>query len=311
MRRPVRCAVFAVCAIAGLGLESRARSQDQAPVFRVGTSAVSVDVSVRDRSRKPVTGLTAADFTVLDNGVAQKIANVSFGVKPIDVTIGLDVSQSVTGLVLERLRRAVAQLMGDLRRDDRLKLVMFQTQIHRAMDFTADARAVDRAMRAVPAGGGTALFDTLSVAMVGASDPDRRQLVVFFTDGIDSGSASSPAVLEVIAQRSRATLVFVVATGLGTIPSGSGVRIVSLGSLLRPIDPLLTRLATDTGGSVLSIQRDVDLGSTFRRVLEDFRSTYVLYYSPAGVAAPGFHTISVQVARPGTTVLARRGYFGG
>ena len=95
----------------------------QVPTFRSTTSAVSVDVSVRDRGRKPLTGLTAADFTVLDNGVKQTVTEVSYGVRPIDITVGLDVSGSVTGAVLDRLRRALVQLMGDLTKNDRLKLI--------------------------------------------------------------------------------------------------------------------------------------------------------------------------------------------
>jgi VWFA-related protein len=50
------------------------RAQQQAPpVFRTGTSVVPVDVRVLDRNGRPVRGLTAADFTILENGVAQKI----------------------------------------------------------------------------------------------------------------------------------------------------------------------------------------------------------------------------------------------
>jgi VWFA-related protein len=38
------------------------------PTFRAGTDVVQVDVSVLDKNRKPVLGLTAADFTVLEDG---------------------------------------------------------------------------------------------------------------------------------------------------------------------------------------------------------------------------------------------------
>jgi hypothetical protein len=44
-------------------------------------------------------------------------------------------------------------------------------------------------------------------------------------------------------------------------------------------------------------------------VLERFRSTYVLHYSPRGVDRTGFHVLQVRVNRDNTTVTARRGYF--
>jgi hypothetical protein len=112
------------------------------PMFRAQGSAVSVDVAVRDRTRKAIADLTAADFVVEDNGVRQSIDTVSYAKRPIDVTVGLDVSGSVTGLVLDRLRAAVAELARGLRDVDRVKLVLFNTQVQRAIDFSSDVDAV-------------------------------------------------------------------------------------------------------------------------------------------------------------------------
>ena len=49
----------------------------------------------------------------------------------------------------------------------------------------------------------------------------------------------------------------------------------------------------------------IDLGAAFRRVLGDFRATYVLYYMPRGVETGGHHTLEVKTAREGTQVQAR------
>jgi VWFA-related protein len=285
----------------------------QLPTFRSTTSAVSVDVSVREGGRKPVTGLAAADFIVLDNGVRQTVTEVSYGVRPIDITIGLDVSGSVTGQVFELLRRAVVQVMGDLTKADRLKLVLFNTQVQRTVDFTADVKAVERAMRGVPAGGGTALYDAISVALVGAAEPERRQLVVFFTDGADSGSTTTQSVLSALTDRARASLAFVMSgrSPLDMIRVTGGIIYRPTQASGGPVDPYLTKLATNSGGSVVPIQANIDVGPTFRKILSDFRAAYVVFFSPTGVERTGFHTIEVQVARPNTTVQARRGYFGG
>ena len=40
----------------------------QPPTFRTGVDAVQLDVSVLDKDRRPVRRLTAADFTVLEDG---------------------------------------------------------------------------------------------------------------------------------------------------------------------------------------------------------------------------------------------------
>jgi len=288
----------------------------QQPTFRSGATAVAVDVTVRDRSRRSITGLAATDFQVFDNGVRQEVAEVSYGKLPIDVTVALDVSYSVTGALLERLRRGVVQLMGDLGREDRLKLMLFNMRVTRTTDFTRDVRSVERAIREATAGGGTALLDAVSVALVSSATPDRRQLVVFFTDGGDSSSITTPAMLTAVAQRTRATLTFVMPGSfpiLRTAVGSSGdVRVVSAGvtpAPPRPLDALFRTLAAETGGSILSVGASTDLTATFRRALEEFRSTYVLYYNARGVDRGGYHAIEVRVPREGVVVQARRGYF--
>ncbi len=59
-------ALAVVCA-AGLGLEA------QQPTFRGSTLVVPLDVRVTDRNGRPITDLTAADFTVIEDKIPQRI----------------------------------------------------------------------------------------------------------------------------------------------------------------------------------------------------------------------------------------------
>ena len=45
----------------------------QTPTFRSSVDLVRLDVSVFDNQRRPVQGLAANDFTILENGVPQEI----------------------------------------------------------------------------------------------------------------------------------------------------------------------------------------------------------------------------------------------
>jgi len=322
-RRP-RWLVAAVIVAAGVS----ARMQEP-QVFRSGTNAVAVDVTVRDRGRRTVMGLTAADFTVTDNGVPQEIASVSFGQLPIDVTVALDVSYSVTGLMLERLRAGVVQLMSDLTQQDRLKLMLFNSRVTRTVDFTTDAAAVEAAIRTAVAGGGTSLLDTISVSLLTPAPPDRRQLLVVFCDGSDSTSTTTPGMLTSIALRSHTTIAVVMpgtATMVNAQPSArlSNSSVLTAGTTLnpvgaapymsfvgppRPLESLFSTLAAATGGAVVPAPANANLSAVFRSILRDFRSAYVLHYSVRGVDPSGYHTLEVKVNRKDVEVIARRGYW--
>ena len=279
---------------------SAAPAQDQTPTFRAAADAVQVEVSVRDGRGRPIAGLAPADFRVTDNGVQQRVTDASYGQLPIDITVLLDVSRSVTGPVLDQLRRATMQLMRDLGDDDRLRLVTFNMRVSRVLNFTTDTAAVERAIQAASAAGGSSIRDAVSLALVSASAPDRRQLLVLFTDGADSSSVTSRAALVEVAQRTNAAVTSVVSPRLRSAGASPPER-----RNLRALEAL----ADETGGTVLAAAGN--LTPAFRQALEEFRSSYVLYYTPAGVERTGFHRLDVSVPRGGDYVVrARRSYFG-
>lgn len=76
-----RAAVAALAGALAVSAAAPAATERQQPVFRAGIDVVQVDVSVLDRNRRPIRGLTANDFTVLEDGVPQPI--VAFA--PVDV----------------------------------------------------------------------------------------------------------------------------------------------------------------------------------------------------------------------------------
>ena len=66
-----RIALIGLHVLSSVGL--LAQGQRDVAQFRAGVELVQLDVTVLDDKRQPVRGLTAADFTVLDNGVATPI----------------------------------------------------------------------------------------------------------------------------------------------------------------------------------------------------------------------------------------------
>ena len=299
-------AVAASLVAAPLGArQTAAPPQDPAPVFRAGADVVTVEASVR-RERRAVVGLTAADFELLDNGVAQEISDVTYEKLPIDVTVVLDISSSVTGPVLDELRRSLKQLRTDLGARDKLRVVTFDMRVRRLVDFADPPSATDSALASVVASGSSAVFDSLAVALTAPVPVGRRQLIMLFSDGQDSSSISDAETLLDVARRSAPTVAMVLASTSTKRPASLQRSATKLGTAT--IADLADQIASDTGGYVVAISPGDNLTSTFRRVLEQFRTTYVLYFTPKGVDRQGTHTLEVRVKRAKVDVHARRGY---
>ncbi len=88
MRRASPFIVLAIMSAAAVVAGQGQQNQAAPPVFRAGANVVRVDVSVLDKERHPVRGLTAADFVVRENNLPQEI--VSFG--EVDVPDPVDPS---------------------------------------------------------------------------------------------------------------------------------------------------------------------------------------------------------------------------
>jgi VWFA-related protein len=278
--------VWAIAGLVAIGLQVRA----QQPVFRSAADAVTVNVAVR-RGGRPVTNLAASDFTIRDNGVAQPIVTLSYDTLPVDVTVLLDVSGSVTGAVLDQLRRGVLDLARTLRPVDRLQVWTFDVQVRPLTMFGEPMAAIDRKFAEITGGGASAVRDALAVALASGAAPDRRQFVALFSDGQDTSSVTSARELLEVARR--------------TVPA---VSIVLATPARGPADPTYDELVAQTGGTLVSLRPTDTVGGLLRRALDQYRASYVLTFVPAGVAPSGTHVLDVRVSRPDVEVRARKTY---
>ena len=178
-----------------------------AQTFRSGVDGVVIPVSVRS-GNKAVPGLTAADFELRDNGVVQSLQDVSAEKMPIDVTLLLDLSSSVDGPMLQRLKNAVADTAALLRPDDRIRLVAISQVLREVFPFRDKAGVI--ALDTLAAEGATSLYDGLAATMMRPTDIGRRQLIVAFTDGRDSTSILDESSAKAIAELTDAVVDVVV-----------------------------------------------------------------------------------------------------
>ncbi len=225
----------------------------------------------------PVAGLQAADFRVLDNGVAQRVRVVPLSALPVDVTLVLDTSASLDAAAFAQLKADVQEIANALTPADRIRFLTFATHVSDAFGLRpGDSELpVDR----LTTGGATSFYDALATAFLVQPGADRPELIFALSDGGDNTSFIAPATLLALASRTGAALY------VGLLPPPATRPFTPIGrdsvgsvfvhrSSLTPFDArpdvgLLRDVTAQTGGDLVRDVTGDRLPVIFKRVLED------------------------------------------
>jgi predicted metal-dependent peptidase len=158
---------------------------------------------VTDRNR-PVTRLTAADFDLLDNGVAQVFTAAPVESLPVDVTLVLDASRSVKGPALEQFKADVQDIAESMQTNDRVRLITFATSVTDVFGLQPGGARLP--VERIEAGGATSFYNALAAALMAFPQADRPQFVFGFTDGLDNMSFLDARQVATLAGHSGASL---------------------------------------------------------------------------------------------------------
>jgi Ca-activated chloride channel family protein len=281
---------------------------EQQPVFRAETDLVKVGVTVRDRSGAPITDLSQANFTVVEDGRAQTVTYFARGDQEngaVETHIGLllDTSSSM-GADIDLARKAAVRFLNTLRDAVDMTLVDFDAEVRVARYSQQDFPRMVERIRSRKLGGDTAFYDALGVYLDGAANAVGRTVLVLFTD---AGDTRSSIPFKDIMDLLRATDVTVYAVGfLDNQPTS-----VRTAQRLR-----LTQMAEETGGEAIFPQSMKEIELAYDRVVAGIRAQYTLGYISTNPARDGrWRRVEVKVTRAGAArgrdvrVLTRKGYF--
>jgi len=201
----------------------------------------------------------------------------------------------------------VRQLAGMLRPDDQFRLLTIGLSVQETIPWSRTRAAPDIDVR--PVGGISLVYDAITAALLHRIDTGRRHLIVALTDGQDCGSIVKPGTMIQMAARSETVLYWIVMSGFTA--SASTVATCDLVAD-GPGPEAVRETARQTGGDVRSaIFGSPDVVKEFGKILEDFKTSYILTFRPKGVPAIGWHTLRVEVPKARYQVRARAGYFRG
>ena len=296
------------------------KEQEPEDVVRIDTDLVSVDVTALDADGRPIRNLRQEDFRIFSDGVEQPISFFQLEkrqgeLRPLAIVFALDVSGSVTGEEMNRLRFALQSFSNQLSKHPVVYAVMtFGMRVKTIQKLTSDPGklddSLDRISRDAPNGLSTHTYDAVddAIRLLVRSAPRTRErrlmkrTVLVVTDGFPVGDTVSP---KTVIERANAAdvSVFVV-----TLPSYSRVMASSEQTPLpTPLD--VSGLAELTGGrNVYANERDY--APLFRSLAEEVSSAYVLaFYPPEEKRRDGKqHTIRVEGPRGLTLRQSRTEY---
>ena len=274
--------------------------------FRGTVDVVEVTATVTDGRGRSLTGLRESDFTVREDGVAQRLIRVGADREPVSLGLVLDASGSMQGERMSAARSAILRLLfkrSDPR--DELFFIEFGFNARLTQEWTSDRQLLRGALQDVQPTGDTALYDAVALAVPTAqTGRHRKKVLLLISDGRDTHSVLS---IEEVRDAIMASDVLVYALGFEKMAAADGPPWT--GTSRDGADPKRLRQITDaTGGRTEMVQRPEQLTAGVDRIAEELGRQYQLAYERTGPRDGRRHDIRVEVKTRGSRVRARAGY---
>jgi VWFA-related protein len=289
MKRVVAFLVF-LLTVATVSALSRPATQYQ---LKVDVDLVNINFSATDKHGRMITGLTADDFIIEEDGRKQAVSLFSRERDlPLTLALLMDISPSVEPVFDEEKRTAAEFLKSVLGKRDLALVMSFDKHATLVQDYSEDIPTLRDAIDTltISKAGGTSLFDAVYLAAdEKLSREAGRKSIVVMTDGVDTTSKYDLGKAMIATQKSNAVVY--------TISNSGNPR-------------TLRSMAEDTGGASFKIDKKGDLEMIFSQISEELRTQYsVAYHSNNPVRDGKFRRIKITPKNASLQVRARKGYY--
>jgi Ca-activated chloride channel homolog len=318
--RAFRCAVLAAITVLGVAVwaaqqkpaqpakpaqqpPAQAVQSDEPTRIQVDVTRVSLLFTVTDRKGRFVTDLTKDDFEVIE---AKKPQTVQEFTAESDLPLRLGILIDTSNSIRDRFKfeqEAASEFVKSVvhSNQDRAMVVRFDTSAELVSDLTGDTDKLDRAIRDLRPGGGTALYDALFYACRDKLSQDQpkhkfRRAIVIASDGDDNQSHYTRDQALEMAQKADVVL-YAISTNISRIETDG--------------DKILKYFSLETGGRAFFPFKVEDLEQSFENIANELRHQYNISYRPEPLKTDGlFHTVDLRVkGRKDLQVHVRKGYY--
>ncbi len=278
-----------------------------AQTFRSTTTLVRAEALVEENGHV-VTGLQSEDFTILDEGQPQPVANFGAESGSIRLVLLLDSSGSMQPAA-RQLSQTGRAALSVLHPDDVVALMTFDKKATVRVPFTADRNAVIAGVSKIsgkPLGGSTDIYHALSDAAkylgAGATVPN---VVLILTDNAARADTTEASALRDLWAASASVDAMVVSSA----PLWDEKVSQSLaGTKLQDV----RRIADQTGGVV---QQTPDVERALRTMLERSRTRYTIFFRQPDASPGTLRHLKIDLStaarakHPAAVVRSRTAYY--
>jgi len=276
----------------------------------INVLSVPLMVSVTDNKGRLVTNLKMEDFRVYEDDQLQTIRDFGRDTDlPLSIALLVDSSGSIIDKVKFEQAAATDFFFNTVkRRKDRATVIGFDSRVAVLSDdtedgFTDEPERLAEAVRRIRAGGGTAVYDAVYLAVrdkLARETPGRRRLLILISDGDDTASRLSLTETLELAQRED-TAIYAISTNK-TSDTRSRSKVEG--------DDVIQKMVEETGGKAYFPLKLDDLAADFQKIGDELRSQYVISYNPINQNLDGtYRKVRVEMADKKYTARTRKGYF--
>ncbi len=250
----------------------------------------TVTVAVTDSRGEAVTGLTAQDVAVVENGVARDVARFELDQRPLTVAVLVDTSEVMSSALRLHLVDGVNALLKALPDGTRYAVWCTGDRPQKIVDYTDDRALAGKALKRAFTQGGNTVLDALVEASRDLKKQEGSRSAVIALTGLGPEFSSRTRYRVVEEAHGNADVFSTLSIDEGQAPFDTRTS----------YEYALTRLATLSGGLHERIVSSMGASAGLRKLAADLRGHYLLSY----VTEPGGkeRKIEVQVARPRTKV---------
>ena len=263
-------------------------------------------VTVTDANGVPVSNLTAANFTMLVDGVAVTAPAVTQPPSQdpnqhVSVIFAMDYSPSVVDTHVAVMRQAVIDFINTMEVGDYAAIVKFNvTNPNGAsvvlpftrIDGATGTQALIAAVNADYPGRESNIFDGVTVSVAHFATPPAPlpvgpKAIILITDG-DENNSSAEINTAIAAAVNAGTPIFTV--GIGDFTSATSQQV-------------LNALPDGTGGTFYPAPTDADVSQAYAEVAQLLNNEYVITYTPnPNITDCATHRLEVQVTGQGAAI---------